>query len=151
VRLNRQDDVETFDDGDVIVREGERGREMYVIQSGSVEVTKLVDGQRVPLATLQRGAFFGEMSLLESLPRYATVRAKGKTTLIVLEPGSLLGLIRRDPTFAFEMLQQMSGRIRQLDDQLVTALAQLAEARAARGRAVAVRSAEASSAADTAR
>jgi CRP-like cAMP-binding protein len=110
--------VERYADGEIIVREGEAGREMYVIQRGSVEVTKSLGGREMVLATLERGTFFGEMSLLESLPRNATVRAKGDTELLVIDPGSLLLKIRRDPTFAFEMLQHMSRRIRELDDRL---------------------------------
>ena len=114
--------VEHFADGEVIVREGETGREMYVIRRGRVEVTRSLGGRTVVLATLERGSFFGEMSLLESEPRNATVRAKGETELLVIEPGALLLKIRRDPTFAFEMLQHMSRRIRDLDDQLMIAL-----------------------------
>src|SRR3954470_5717748 len=95
---------------------------MYVIQRGAVEVTKSLSGRTVVLATLTRGSFFGEMSLLESEPRSATVRAKGETDLLVIEPGALLLKIRRDPTFAFEMLQHMSRRIRDLDNQLMAVL-----------------------------
>jgi CRP-like cAMP-binding protein len=73
----------------------------------------------VRLAVLGRGSFFGEMSLLEGLPRSATARAIGPTSLLVLRSGSLLLQIRRDPTFAFELLQQMSHRIRQLNEKLV--------------------------------
>ena len=112
--------VESFADGEVIVREADEGREMYLIQEGAAEVFKMVDGVEVRLATLDRGSFFGEMSLLESLPRSATVRARGATKLLVIEPGMLLIKIRRDPTFAFEMLQHMSRRVRELDEQIVT-------------------------------
>jgi CRP-like cAMP-binding protein len=63
------------------------------------------------------------MSLLEGLPRSATARAVGTAKLLVLRPGSLLLLIRRDPTFAFEMLQQMSSRIRELNEKLVQKVA----------------------------
>ena len=114
--------VERYADGEIIVREGDAGREMYVIRQGQVEVTKSLGGNNVVLATLERGSFFGEMSLLESLPRSATVRAKGDTELLVIDPGALLLKIRRDPTFAFEMLQHMSRRIRDLDDQLMAVL-----------------------------
>lgn len=113
------DELETFADREVIVREGDDSRDMFVVNRGEVEVVKEIDGREVTLATLGRGAFFGEMSLLESLPRSATVRAKGEAQLLVVRPGSLLLKIRRDPTFAFEMLQQMSHRIRQLDERLV--------------------------------
>jgi len=116
-------DIQKFADGDVIVREGEESREMFVIRSGEVEIFKQVGGHEVQLAILSRGAFFGEMSLLEGLPRSATARARGDTQLLVLHPGSLLLRIRRDPTFAFELLQQMSRRIRKLDDALVSQVA----------------------------
>lgn len=114
-----QHETQIFEDGDVVVREGEETREMFVIREGEVEIRKRVGGHEVQLAVLGRGAFFGEMSLLEGLPRSATVVARGRTALLVLRPGSLLLQIRRDPTFAFELLQQMSHRIRELNDQLV--------------------------------
>ena len=56
------------------------------------------------LAVLGPGEFFGEMSLLESLPRSATVRVRGATRLLCIQPGGFLLRIRRDPTFAFELL-----------------------------------------------
>jgi len=109
---------ETFNDGDIIVREGDDSREMYVIQSGSVVVMRNIDGVEVELARLERGNFFGEMSLLESIARNATIRALGQTKLLVIKPGTLLLKIRRNPTFAFEMLQQMSLRIRRSNARL---------------------------------
>jgi CRP-like cAMP-binding protein len=112
-------EIQKFADGEVVVREGEETREMFVIQKGEVEVTKRVGGHEVHLSVLKRGAIFGEMALLEGLPRSATARARGDTSLVVMRPGSLLLQIRRDPTFAFELLQQMSRRIRELNDKLV--------------------------------
>ena len=112
-------ETQSFADGDIIVREGEETREMFVIQRGAVEIVKQVGGHEVRLALLSRGAFFGEMSLLEGLPRSADARACGATPLVVFRPGSLLLQIRRDPTFAFELLQQMSRRVRELNDKLV--------------------------------
>lgn len=113
------DDEETYRDGEAIVREGEDGREMYVIQSGTVAVTKIIDGCETEIARLSRGDFFGEMSLLESQPRYATIRAVGDARVLVIKPGSLLLKIRRNPTFAFEMLQRMSRRLRLMNDKIV--------------------------------
>lgn len=118
MKASHYDEILTFEDGDIITREGDETRDMYVVSRGAVEVVKEIDGQEVILAVLERGSFFGEMSLLESLPRSATVRAKGRAQLLVVRAGSLLLKIRRDPTFAFEMLQQMSGRIRMLNEKL---------------------------------
>lgn len=110
---------EAYGHGDTIVREGDSGRHMYVIQSGRVEITKHIAGAEVTLAVLDKGDFFGEMSLLESLPRDANARAIGPTRLLVINPGGLLVRIRRDPTFAFEMLHRLSGRIRGLNRRIV--------------------------------
>jgi CRP-like cAMP-binding protein len=115
---------ETFHDGDIIVSEGDDSREMYVIQSGAVVVIRNIDGVEVELAKLERGNFFGEMSLLESISRSATIRAVGETKLLAIKPGSLLLKIRRNPTFAFEMLQQMSHRIRRLNAKMSEFLSQ---------------------------
>jgi CRP/FNR family transcriptional regulator, cyclic AMP receptor protein len=119
---SKRHEVHTFEDGEVVVREGEESREMFVVRTGQVEILKEVGGHEVRLAVLERGSFFGEMSLLEGLPRSATVRAVGRTELLVLRPGSLLLQLRRDPTFAFEMLTQMSRRIRELNDRLMRTL-----------------------------
>jgi len=105
--------------GETIIREGDTSTEMFIIQEGKVAVTKRIGENEVFLATLQRGDFFGEMSLLESLPRNATVRALTQTRLVAIRAGELLMKFRRDPTFAFEMIQRMSSRVRQLNDQVI--------------------------------
>jgi CRP-like cAMP-binding protein len=123
MKATRHHEVQTFSHGEMIFREGDSSSEMFVVRSGQVEISKSVGGHSLRLATLDRGSFFGEMSLLEGLPRSATAHAIGDVSLLVLRPGSLLLQIRRDPTFAFELLQQLSGRIRDLDEKLVFKLA----------------------------
>ena len=119
MKLTQQHEIQEFKDGEIIVREGEQAQDMFVIRAGRVEIFRSVGGHDVRLAILDRGSFFGEMSLLEGLPRGATARAIADTSLLVLRSGSLLLQIRRNPTFAFEILQQMSRRIRELNDKLV--------------------------------
>lgn len=114
--------IRTFEDGDLIFMEGDDSREMYVVVQGEVVVTKNSDSGQVRLATLHKGDFVGEMSLLESLPRSATARAKGATKLLAIQPGGFLLKIRRDPTFAFEMLQSLSKRIRVTNENLMKEL-----------------------------
>ena len=118
-----------YSDGEIIVAEGDIDCEMFIIQEGGARVTKYVNDEEVVLTTLDRGEFFGEMSLLESLPRSATIRAVGKTRVQVIQPGGFLLKIRRDPTFAFEMLQRLSTRIRHINDVLVETLEQSGDAR----------------------
>lgn len=105
--------------GDDIVREGDVGHDMFIVQSGQVRISKRKTHGEVVLATLGKGDFFGEMSLLESLPREATARAVGDTRLLVLTRGGLLFRLRRDPTFALEMLNHLSSRLRAAQARLI--------------------------------
>lgn len=111
--------IETFQDGEAIFEEGDIGRDLYVVQSGEVRIVKNVNGQAIELAKFRKGDFFGDMALLQSIPRYASAYASGETRLLILKPGGFLLKIRRDPTFAFEMLQQMSLRIKVSNDRVL--------------------------------
>lgn len=123
-----QEQVRQFNDGESIFLEGDESREMYVVVSGEVTVVKKSAKGEVVLATMKKGDFVGEMSLLESLPRSASAKAKGPTKLLVIQPGGFLLKIRRDPTFAFEMLQVLSRRIRITNDNLMKELGRLGTA-----------------------
>jgi CRP-like cAMP-binding protein len=103
-----------FRDGEAIVREGEPGREMFVVLSGEAVVRR--NGN--VLARLHKGQFFGEMAVLESLPRDADVFARGDTRVQVLGPGALLVRLRRDPSFGLEIMHALSTRLRALNERL---------------------------------
>lgn len=110
--------TQTYGEGEVILREGDTSKEMYIIHEGEVRVTKMIAGKETELGTMGRGDFFGEMSLLESEARTATIVAIKPTKCLVIQAGGLLVRLRRDPTFAFEMLQKMSARIRNMTEKL---------------------------------
>jgi len=112
-------DERVYEPGDVIFKEGDTSTEMFILQEGKVVITKDVAGHDVFLAMLERGDFFGEMALLDSQPRHATCSALVRTRVVAIKSGELLMKLRRDPTFALEMLQTMIRRIRYLDQQLV--------------------------------
>lgn len=111
-----------YADGELICREGESSSEMFVIQLGRVRITKSSQRGEIDLALLERGNFFGEMSVLEGLPRDASARAIGPTRVLVMSTGALLVRLRRDPTFAFELLHRLSGRVRALNARLLETL-----------------------------
>ena len=76
-----------FDAGETLVQEGDEGDSLFVIERGSVRVTKAdpdQDGKSVDLAVLEEGAFFGEMSLLTGEPRSATVLAREHCGVLML-------------------------------------------------------------------
>ncbi len=111
--------IEEFEDGDCIFDEGDTGRDLYIVQSGSVKILKNTSGNVMEIAEFNKGDFFGDIALLQSIPRYAGAYALGRTRLLILKPAGFLLKIRRDPTFAFEMLQQMSLRVKVSNDRLL--------------------------------
>jgi CRP/FNR family transcriptional regulator, cyclic AMP receptor protein len=112
-----QEMVRDFEDGEAVFIEGDENRDLFVIQSGAVRIKKKTSMGELELAEFQKGEFFGDMALLQGIPRFASAYAVGKTRLLVLHPGGFLLKIRRDPTFAFEMLQQLSLRVKVSSDR----------------------------------
>jgi CRP-like cAMP-binding protein len=114
-----------FQDGETIIRQGEYGDCMYVIQEGQVEIIRELDDNRVRLAVRQKGEFFGEMAIFEREVRSATVRALGNARVLTIDKKNFLRRIHEDPSLAYRMVQTMSRRIRELGvevTQLRTAL-----------------------------
>lgn len=101
--------------GETIVREGESGDCLYVIQSGEVEVLRERDGAEVQLAVLKESDFFGEGSLFDREKRSATVRALGEVRVLTVDKKTLLRRIQEDPTLAYRIIETMSHRVRNLD------------------------------------
>lgn len=112
-RLGKQ-----YQDGEIIVRQGEAGSCMFVIQDGMVEVLTESDGHELHLRDLGPNDFFGEMALFEQETRTATIRSKGSSRILTVDKKSLLSGIHEDPSLAFRVVQTMSHRIRDLTDRL---------------------------------
>jgi len=110
-----------YTDGQDIVRQGESGDTMYVIQKGKAEVLHEADGKEVRLNVLTKGDFFGEMALFQKMNRSATVRAVGEVRVLTIDKRILLRRVHEDPSFAFRILQKMADRIRELDGELARA------------------------------
>ena len=107
-----------YKDGETIIRQGETGNNMFVIQAGQVEVVQEAGHGEQHLAMLQTGDFFGEMAVFEKEVRSATVRAVGDAKILKVDKKTLLRRIKEDPLLAVNLLQSMSRRIRDLDAQL---------------------------------
>ncbi len=112
----------SYQNGEIIVRQGEVGNCMYVIQQGQVEVLLRKGEADVCVAVLGDGDFFGEMALFDQEVRSATVRARGEVWVLTLEKKSFLRRIHEDPSLAFRMLEKMSHRVRELNASLNAAL-----------------------------
>ena len=87
--------TEQFEEGQVIVREGDEGTSFFVIEEGEAIVTKNSNAEET-VNTLRKGQFFGELSLLLGTPRHATVTAKTQLRLAVLSAEAFQRLIPAD-------------------------------------------------------
>jgi len=108
-----------FNDGEAIIRQGDAGDVMYEILAGQVEVRQEREGEEVRLAVLDKGDFFGEMAIFEREKRSATVRAQGEVRVLTIDKKILLRRISEDPSLALRILERMSHRIREMNNELV--------------------------------
>ena len=108
-------------DGEVLFREGDPGASFYIIKSGRIEILKgdTESDKQVRLAMRSQGDFFGEMSLLEDSPRFATAKAVGECTVYELSRESFRNLIIKNPTIAMDVMGVLSSRLRQADMQMI--------------------------------
>ena len=101
-----------------VVEEGLPGDYMYVIQEGRVKVTKLSeDGREKILEMMGEGSFFGEMALLDQAPRSATVKTLTAAKLLALSRHDFLSLLRRSPDLSMTVIQELTRRLRDTDEQ----------------------------------
>jgi|SRR3990172_12203537 len=107
-----------YADQEAICRQGEKGNCMYVIQAGRAVVLREEGGREVIVGELETGEVFGEMAIFDQQPRSATVRAKGNARVLTLDKRAFLRRVHEDPSLAFRILQQMSHRIRVLDEKV---------------------------------
>lgn len=107
----------TFDDGEVVFRQGDAGNEMYIINEGAIRIFRAKRGREIELATLRAGEQFGELALLLDEPRSASARAVGATTLRSIDRQAFKEMSVNDP-LAWDLMRSMGERIRKLDDQI---------------------------------
>jgi CRP/FNR family transcriptional regulator, cyclic AMP receptor protein len=94
-------------EGKVLIREGERGREFFVLLEGEAEVAR--KGKK--LATRRAGEFFGEIALVSKLPRIATVQTREPVRALVIRDVDFRALLQRTPAIAVKVLQALADRL----------------------------------------
>jgi len=100
-----------YTEDDMIFCENEPGYELYIIQSGRVKITKMVDGQEVMLAVLQPGDIFGEMAILDNKPRSATAVCAEKASMLAINKANFEGMVKAQPQLATKLITLLSERI----------------------------------------
>jgi CRP/FNR family transcriptional regulator, cyclic AMP receptor protein len=107
-----------FTQGTVLFREGEPGKEMYVVQHGRVHVSKKAGEVEKILATLGPGEFLGEMSILNNKPRSATATCADACKLLVIDAKTFEAMIRGNAEIAIRMIKKFSDRLAEANEQI---------------------------------
>jgi len=98
--------------GEILFREGDRGTDIYFIYSGSIGISRAIDGVEHKLATLKEGEVFGEMAYLLNESRTATAIAETESVLIVIIPDIFEELLQADNIFSRNVIQLLTNRLR---------------------------------------
>ena len=112
--------VKNFNRDETVVLEGDDSvQALYLIATGSVQVYMTgIDGRETILSFLERGDFFGEMSLMDGEPRSASVRTVTDATLLVIHRESFLSLLRKSPEIAMALMSELCKRLRKANKQI---------------------------------
>ena len=100
-----------FKAGVVLFEEGQPGEFMYVVQTGEVEIRRMVGETERVLAVLPAGEFFGEMAILNGRPRSATAVVRTDARLLVIEGKTFEAMLRARPEIAMRIIKSMAGRL----------------------------------------
>jgi CRP/FNR family transcriptional regulator, cyclic AMP receptor protein len=107
-----------FPKGTVLFREGEPGKEMFVLQAGKVAISKKVRDVEKVLAILGPGEFFGEMAIIANKPRNASAIVSEDAKLLVIDPKTFEGMIRGNSEISVRMIKKLSERLSEADAQI---------------------------------
>lgn len=107
-----------FLDQQILCREGEPGHALFIIASGVVDVLKKAGDTDKVLASRSAGDFVGEMAILESAPRSATLKARGGVRTLVIDGDAFTAILLDRPQVAVSVLRRMSTRVRELNEKI---------------------------------
>jgi CRP-like cAMP-binding protein len=101
--------------GQFIFHQNDLGTEMYIVHEGKVEILQEVGGEQKRLAVMEKGDFFGEMSLLDDMPRNAGARAVTDARLLRINGSTFVQMLRKEPEIAIRIMRKFSRRLRDAD------------------------------------
>jgi CRP-like cAMP-binding protein len=104
--------------GEHVVRQGDEGNCMYVVQAGKLEVVREEHDGQVRVNVMNTGDIFGEMSIFERELRSASVRALGEARVLTVDKKTFLRRVQEDPLLAFNLVKIMSRRVRSLSEEI---------------------------------
>jgi PPM family protein phosphatase len=105
LRVMQSVEVRAFEPDQLVIREGDRGDELFIVLQGNVRVSR---GGEL-LTRFGAGEHFGEMALIRTMPRSATVTSDGQSELIVIRRAEFFEILRKEHEIAVKMLWQFLG------------------------------------------
>lgn len=114
--------IQPFAAGTVLFREGDHGREMYVIVSGRVRISKRVRDLEKTVSVLPAGEFFGEMAILNNRPRSASATVVDDAELLVVPPESFDGLVFHHREVAVRLIRRLAQRLEEANQDVALLL-----------------------------
>lgn len=118
VQLN----IRTLKKGDVLFEEGSQGKELFIIKEGRVGVYKDTPDGRVELAQVETGGLIGEMSLLDNLPRSATVLALEDSKALIVNPAVFHATMQKAPVWLSSIVKIVVSRLRDANKRVDLAI-----------------------------
>ncbi len=107
-----------FDSGKVIFKEDVEGDQMFIIQEGSVRISKNINGKEHILTVLGKGEFFGEMAIVNRIKRTATATAVGTVKLLSFDRAGFVGMIEKNAKIALNIIDKLCKRLQQANSQI---------------------------------
>ena len=109
---------QTINPGKTIFNEGESGDHMFIIQTGQVRISKMIDGREHELAILEKGDFFGEMAIVSRIDRTATATAVNATQLLAFDRQGFMGMIEKNAKIALNVIDKLCRRLENANSQI---------------------------------
>jgi len=116
-------ETQIYSGGVTLCKEGEFEQTFFIVLSGEVEVSKqLHSNEKRILKLLGPGSFFGEMAIIHSAPRAATVTTTVETTVLVIHKGAFTGLLEHSKSISLAVIREVSQRLRENDEMAISDL-----------------------------
>jgi CRP/FNR family cyclic AMP-dependent transcriptional regulator len=115
-----------FQNGERIIEAGKIETRMYIILEGEVQITLSDKIDKITVASLKKGDFFGEISLFNNIPRSATATASGNVKLAYIDNSEQLReFLIKNPVFAAKMVHTLAKRLAKTDEILVGKISEM--------------------------
>lgn len=112
--------------GELVFAESDFGEEMYLVYSGKIVIFQDMAGKVEPLEVVEPGGYFGEMAIIDELPRSKSARAMEDSTLLVLHKNDFRTAVYDYPDIAFAVFKDFSRRLRRVDERIRSLAEELA-------------------------